>query len=124
MALELETFKNEEGKEWIGIVVEWKVVNKNDPNRVYQTVQEYFAEENDDKNLEDHMLLEKQFLEDGRLIGKKSDMNPDGKSFTHKKWFKNEESYNAFQEARMKLPRIDKHLSNTLINSYNEVERD
>ena len=106
----------------MAIVVEWMVVNKNNPDKVCQRVEEFFDEPEDDKKLEEHIIMEEEFLEDGSLIGKENVMNEDGKSFKHTKYFRDEESHNAYQIARTKLPRVDKHLSYTLLTSYNNKD--
>tara|TARA_B100000902_G_C26427704_1_gene490002 strand:+ start:125 stop:454 length:330 start_codon:yes stop_codon:yes gene_type:complete len=104
------------------IEVKWKVVNKNDPDRVYKSINEWFTEPEDENLVKDHLLLEQDFFFDGRLLDKMTEINPDGKSFIATKVFKDQISYDDFQEARKKLPRIDKHLSYTLLSSSDMID--
>ena len=88
-------------------IVEWKITDKNNPDKVYNEVADFFKDGTDSEELvKQHLDIEVDLLED-----KISELSADGKFISHYKIFSNNDNYEEWKEKKEALAPIDGHLN-------------
>ena len=90
--------------------VERKVTDNQNPDKVRKEVIDFFDPNTDEDLIKKHIAIEKG------ICDKFNEMSIDGKSFTHIKFFDDDDDYVYWSEAKRKLPPIDEHLTYTLVS--------